>query len=290
MIAITGANGMIGRHLMAYLDVQQQSYKPITRAEWDLSVWQTLAQLDALFDGCEAVFHFAACLPQTADAEDNEAVRWLFDTNVRACMNLAHWAHLRQIPLVFISSATVYADAHAKKITEQAALITSGFGGLYAHSKRLAEEVFAHFAAQGLARIVLRPTSVYGLGLPHDKLVAQYLAQAQAGEVLSVVQKQNRINLIHAADVARGAWQAYQQQAWGVFNLSGQVYTVEQIAQTAIDIANGGQLQAVDSEATAAFLRFDLEGQQAYQTFGFKAQIDLKQGLSLMLSQKEYPC
>jgi nucleoside-diphosphate-sugar epimerase len=290
MIAITGANGMIGRHLSAFLQHHQQACKKLTRAEWDVSQWQSRGQFDALFAGCEAVFHFAAVLPQTTQSEDGLALKRLFDTNVRACMNLADWACSRAVPLIFISSATVYADAHARDIDEQSALGGAALGGAYAVSKGLAEGVFDHYRAQGLAAIILRPSSVYGYGLPNDKLLAQLLAQAQAGETIVLSQGENRINLIHAADVARGAWLAYQQQAWGVYNLSGQLYSVADMARTAVAVAGKGQLKLAPAGGYTPFVRFDLNADLARQRFGFQAEIDLIQGLSLMRDNKEWLC
>ncbi|MDY0136691.1 MAG: NAD(P)-dependent oxidoreductase [Thiomicrospira sp.] len=289
-VAISGANGMIGRHLSVFLQQHQQACKKLTRADWDLNQWQTVAQFDALFAGCEAVFHFAATLPQAAQTEDSLALKTLFDTNVRACMNLADWACSRGVPLVFISSATVYADAHAADIHEQAALSGLGFGGQYGYSKYLAESIFEHYRAQGLAVIILRPSSVYGHGLPKDKLLAKLLARAQADETLSLSEGENRINLIHAADVARAAWLAYQQQAWGVYNLSGQVYSVADMARTALEVAGSGQLQLTSAGGYTPFVRFDLNGDLARERFGFQAQIDLTQGLSLMRDKKEWLC
>jgi nucleoside-diphosphate-sugar epimerase len=116
------------------------------------------------------------------------------------------------------------------------------------------------------------------------------LAQAQAGETIVLSQGENRINLIHAADVARGAWLAYQQQAWGVYNLSGQLYSVADMARTAVAVAGKGQLKLAPAGGYTPFVRFDLNADLARQRFGFQAEIDLIQGLSLMRDNKEWLC
>ena len=49
-IAVTGANGMAGSHLVCMLESQKIPVKAITRKEWDLTEWKSFAELDEIFD------------------------------------------------------------------------------------------------------------------------------------------------------------------------------------------------------------------------------------------------
>jgi len=287
MIAVTGANGMLGRHIIKLFELNGIDSKAIDRKDWDLSNWLSLEELDSLFFDCVAVFHVGAQVPRQNLDESNNDVRVLFDANVRSCLNLAHWACLRHVPLLFISGSTVYEDPHASQINENAPKVINGFGGFYGYTKKLAEDIFSHYVMQGLKLIVLRPTSIYGFGLPGDKLVSNFLLRAKNGELITVNQVNSKVNLIHAMDVASGALKAFSSQAWGTYNLSGQLYSIKQIAETAISVACNGSLELVMDEGSEPYVRFDLNDQLAFQSFNFSTKIELREGMELMLNQSE---
>lgn len=287
-IMITGANGMLGRHIAAFIGAYGEKIKLISRTDWDITQWLSMEELDALFPNAKAIFHVAAALPNAVPFNDNTQLRILFDANVRSCLNLAQWACFRKVPLIFISGCTVYAEPHAAKITEHSELVVNGLGGFYGFSKKLAESLFEHYVAQGLKLITLRPSSIYGFGLADDKLISMFLNKAVLKQTLSVTQPENQVNLIHAADVARGAWLAYQKSSWGVFNLRGQNYSMREIAETAT-VLFGGTVECTDS-AESPSIRFDIDDTKAKLAFGFQSKIDLRLGLQLMHAMKELPC
>lgn len=281
MIAVTGSKGMVGQHLIRLLDSKSIPSKSITRLDWDLGSWLGLAELDNLLAGCEAVFHVGAQLPKQRDLGNNFELKELFDANVRSCLNLADWACIRGLPLVFISGSTVYENPHSSRIVESAPKVVNGFGGFYGYTKKLAEDVFMHYVSQGLNLIVLRPTSIYGHGLPSDKLVMNFLSKAQHDQTISISHANSKVNLIHAFDVANAALDAYQNQAWGVYNLAGQLYSIKEIAETAVCVAGKGRLNIVEDEYTP-YIRFDLSDELAKKEFGYKSSITLKAGMDLM--------
>jgi nucleoside-diphosphate-sugar epimerase len=242
--------------------------------------------LDALFCDAEAIFHFAAQLPLGGEA--SRQTQSIFDANVRAVLNIAEWCHLREVPMVFVSGSTVYQDPHAQNIKENAPKVVSGFGGFYGYSKWLAEEVVSHFVAEGLKAVIIRPSSIYGLGLSSDKLIAHYLDQAITGGVIEVNTPRNKINLVHCLDVANACWLAYQKQAWGVYNVAGPGnYAIEEIAHAATEVSGNGAVKTCDSDGSSvAFVRFDLNISRAREAFGYEPQVTLHRGMSLMANQQ----
>ena len=291
-IAITGANGMTGSHMVSLLKSKGIPFKAVTRQEWDLTEWKSFDDLDHIFESVLAIFHFGAHLPYNDFKNDNRQTQLIFDANIRSCLNLAEWAKLRNVPIVFLSGAVVYKNSHVSRILETNPTVVNGFGGFYGYSKLLAESIFSHLSAEGLKCIILRPSSIYGYGLPPEKLVQNFINMASTNSDILIRGHKNRINLIHAYDVATAAFSAYKNESWGVFNISSKVgSTILEIAETAVSISNGGNIVILDDDKNnATFTRFDLDSKLAKISFGFEAKINLKEGMLLMKNKALSPC
>lgn len=292
-VAVTGANGMTGSHMISLLNKKGISYKAITRKEWDLTEWKSFDELDDIFGSVSAVFHFAAELPFTDSINENWQTQKIFDTNVRSCINIAEWAKLRNIAIVFLSSSVVYKNPHAIKIKETDPLVLNGLGGFYGYSKVLAESVFNHVSELGLKCTILRPSSIYGYGLPANKLVQNYIDIASSNGLIEITGARNKINFIHAYDVASAALHAFTTKAEGIFNISSRKKnTVLEVAEIAISISGSGSLVILDDDKnkTSSFIRFDLESKLAEDSFGFEAKVNLEEGMTLMKNKMKIPC
>ncbi len=291
-IALTGANGMTGCHMISLLKSKGIAYKAITRQEWDLTEWKSFDELDDIFGSVSAVFHFGAQLPYNDFDNENLQTQKTFDTNIRSCMNIAEWAKFRNVAIIFLSSAVVYKNPQASKIIETDSKVVNGLGGFYGYSKILAEGVLSHLSENGLKCIILRPSSLYGYGLPSDKLVQNYINIASSNGLIRIESPRNKINFIHAYDVSNAALQAYTNKAWGVFNVSSrEKNTILEVAEIAISISGSGSLIVKDdNQNDTAFTRFDLDSKLAKESFGFEAKISLKEGMTLMKNKMIAPC
>ena len=290
-VAVTGANGMTGSHMVSLLKSKGIPVKAVTRQEWDLTEWKSFDELDHIFRSVLAIFHFGAQLPYNDFKNDNRQTQQIFDANIRSCLNLAEWAKLRNVPIVFLSGAVVYKDPHTSKIIETDPKVVSGFGGFYGYSKLAAENIFSHFSAEGLKCIILRPSSIYGYGLPSEKLVQNYINIAASGGKIQVAGSKNRINLIHAYDVVNAALKAYKSSAWGVFNISSDTSnSILEIAEIAVSISEKGSIDIMDNVDNNCFERFDLDSKLAKKDFGFEARVNLKEGMLLMKNKMFIPC
>jgi len=293
-VGLTGSTGMIGRHMKCLLEFYNVECMCIKRDSWDFLDWKTLQELDEMFEGVEAIFHFGAALPQSgySSNENNQQTQVIFDANVRACLNLAEWAQSRDVPVVFLSGATVYDEPCAKNINETAPQVKNGFGGFYGYSKLLAEKVFDHFIASGLKLVILRPSSVYGVGLGVDKLISNYLNLASNNENIKIESPQNRINLIHALDVSKAAFLALKNRAWGVYNVASEDNSsIQEVAESIVNVCGAGTIVINEPliEQTP-FVRFNLDIRKAAHDFSFKPTINLNEGLTLMHELKEMRC
>jgi nucleoside-diphosphate-sugar epimerase len=290
-IAVTGANGMMGSHMMSLLESKGIPAKAVTRKEWDLAEWKSFDELDFIFGLTRAVFHFGAQLPYDDSNGKSQQSQQIFDTNVRSCLNLAEWANLRNIPIVFLSSAVVYKNPYLSDITEGDSKVVNGLGGLYGYSKVLAEGVLNHLSANGLKCIILRPSSLYGYGLPSNKLIQNYINIASSGGVIEVIGSRNKVNFIHAYDVSNAALQAYFSESWGVFNISSDApSSILEIAEIAVSISKSGSISVLDEPDYDAFLRFNLNSDLAKNNFNFHPVVGLRMGMNLMKNKTVSLC
>lgn len=277
-VAVTGASGMVGRHVAAALSREGMQYTAVDRARWDLRRWASDEELDAIFSACDAIVHAGAAVPSPGrpiPAQD------ILDANVRACFCLGDWARRRGKPIVFVSGAVVYAAAGKRSINEDDATTSRPEAGLYGLSKLLAEQLLDSLAAQGLKVCTLRPPSIYGAGMPETRMVAAMLAKARRGEDLRLLPPvRDRVSLVHAADVADAAVRALKKEAWGAFNVGGpDAVSIADIASACVAVAGRGKVIAPADDTSEGSLQYALDSGKAAATFGYSPRIWLEEGL-----------
>ncbi len=285
---------MVGRHVLRLLDRKGIPRLATSRraprhlygaswSAWDLQEWRSTATLDHDFPGVGAVIHLAAVVPNTLGTDASSEI---FDVNVRGTACIAQWALQRNLPLVYLSSATVYADPQRAGIVESDDTIRgAGEFGFYALSKLLAEEALRCLAPRGAPLCILRPSSIYGAGLPAGKMIPKFLRQAAAGQCIEIGRPEDdRVDLIHADDVAAAMLFAVEREASGVFNIASEApATIAQIAQACVDAVGAGSVRVVGGPAgRAPQTRFALRCRAAREGFGFASQLDLLAGLKRM--------
>jgi UDP-glucose 4-epimerase len=201
------------------------------------------------------------------------------------CLGL--WALRKNIPVVYLSGAVAYADPESHQIKENAPLGHQGgkLGGFYGVTKSLGEEVFSILAADGLKLCILRPSSIYGTGLPDDQMISIFLNRALKGEDIVIdAPPGSRVNLIHAADVATAMLTVLQRGVTGAFNIAApNTFTIVEIAQKALRVFGKKGISVRQKESSKSpFLRFDLNCAAAEDAFGFAPRISLEEGLRHM--------
>lgn len=290
-VAVTGASGMVGRQLIEQLASENVTVLAASRRKppetagrvvwqaWDLTSWRSVEELDALFPDAEVVIHAGAAIPGHSGDLDERA---LFDANVRACFDLGMWACAREIPLVFLSSSTVYAEPEREGIRETDTIGPNAIGGVYGHSKRLAEDVFLGLAAEGLRVNILRPSSIYGPGMPENKMMIRFLKMANAESKISLLPPtKDRHDLVHAQDVAAACVVAIEAGTQGIFNIGGgRSVSVAEIARACVAVVGRGTVELPTEEGLqAASVRFGLDCTAARSAFGYQASMTLETGV-----------
>ena len=294
-VALTGASGMVGRHVIKILArrgivcMASSRRKPVflppqsAWTAWDLSRWKMDQELDEIFPGVQALLHIGAYVPKLR--EDHDDLQSLFDVNVRSCLCLAKWATKRYIPFLYLSGATVYANTEKRDIKESDEKTQGGFGRFYGYCKLISEKTLQYFVKDGLKLSLLRPTSIYGFGLPEGKMITKFLqCAARNGTIELQPPVGNKINLIHALDVAIAAVQVLENEAWGTFNIAGEsAHSILDIAKTCVEVVGKGQIKILKTEKIEkSIMRFDLNSNAARRAFGFSETLNFQEGIRKM--------
>lgn len=288
-IGLTGSSGMLGRHLRAALQAAGAEVVAVSRsgtdgsAAWDLSEWLGMEALDELFPSVQAIVHAGAFVQPSGVVDEAR----MFDSNVRASLNLGQWAISRNLPLLYISGAIVYADPCVPLQNESAPLGWSGLGGFYGFSKLLAEDVLMRLRQQGLKLCVLRPTSIYGHGIGADRMVPRFLAAAARNEVIELSQPvADRVDIVHAADVSDATVAALRNECWETLNVSSsQPVSIIELAEACIAVAGSGRI-VIKGKLPLDYMApvtYSLDIRRASERIHWRPRIDVRTGLAMLM-------
>ena len=281
MIGITGISGLVGTHLKNDFIDQGIEFKSIDRSSWDLEEWKSDAEFDQIFDQCHTIVHIGA-----STLSDNKKIKEISNSNVRSCLNLFNWAHNRNIYIIFISGAVVYEDVYKETIFENSPQTVKNFGGFYGFTKKLGEDILMHYKANGLKSTILRPSSVYGLGLSKDKMIMSFINNALNKKEINISNPHHRINLVNAIDVARGIRLACLNKIEGIFNITGFNNSIIEIAEIISKCINNGGIKInIESDDEQQKSRFNLNGNLAKSKLGYEPEIDIEEGISIILDE-----
>ena len=286
-IGLTGATGMVGRHFLSLLKDRGVEAVPVSKdgrigTSWNLRQWLEFDQLDSLFPGVDAIVHAGAIIPTSLRPVTPGE---MFDVNVRSCLCLGEWALSRGVPLAFVSSGSIYPDIESIGITETTPIGNNSARSDYSLSKVMAEQIFDNLACRGLRRIIFRPSSLYGSGLPGDKLIPRFLATAAAGGTLRLSSPVGtRIDFVHAADLCRSIFGALAADISGIFNISSERPTsMIDLAEACIAASGGGSILVDGTEEEIRPTgRLLLDCAKARREFAYSPVVSLDLGLVAM--------
>jgi UDP-glucose 4-epimerase len=297
-VALTGASGMLGRYVLAALASRGIAAAAVSRSRpkvlepnakwqaWDFTYAKTEGELEEMFPGVGAVLHVGALVPHAGESHPLSA---LLKANVEATFALGRWALNKRIPFVYVSGAVVYGETNESGIRETHSTTYQCVGGAYGLTKLLAEQVLAELEAEGLRLTVLRPSSIYGAGLCSG-MIAGFLNQAATGETIEVKPPaEDRVDLVHAADVAQAMLKALDHEALGVYNIASEApATIIEIAEACIACVGSGALRVIPGPThREPLLRFGLCCDLARRRFNFMPRYNLSEGIREMWRQSQ---
>ena len=189
LVAVTGATGFIGRHLVPALAQAGWRVRMLMRREPRIADWRGLspevvpgaladaAALERLVEGADAVIHAAGLIKAARRSE-------FFEINDAASATLAGIAHRLAPQAHFVLLSTL--AAREPRISD------------YAASKRAGEDAVREIL--GPRATVLRPAAVYG---PTDPETLRFFRLARHRIVALPASPQARVALMHVQDLAK---------------------------------------------------------------------------------------
>jgi UDP-glucose 4-epimerase len=205
-MAITGADGFIGRRLCSLMEEQGVEVLRIVRRTQGpgrerrvAGSLETATDLESVLAGAECVVHLAARAHVLHEVDADPAVAFQ-RANVEATQKLARAAVAAGVRrFVFVSSIGVHGNAtYGTPFTE---LHEPAPAELYARSKLQAEQALSALAAAtGLELVIVRPPLVYGPGAEGN--FRRLLRLAASGVPLPLGAIRNRRSMIGVDNLA----------------------------------------------------------------------------------------
>src|SRR5882757_161389 len=197
-VAVTGAEGFIGSHLVealvaaghrvramaqynsfsSYGWLETQPEDVMDSVEVVLGDVRDPGSVDRLLAGTEAVYHLAALI---AIPYSYQAPHSYVDTNVTGTLNVLETVRRLDIPrLVHTSTSETYGTAQTVPITEDHPINTqSPYAASKAGGDRLADSYHASFGTQV---VTLRPFNTFGPRQSMRAVISTVIGQVAAGE------------------------------------------------------------------------------------------------------------
>ncbi|MDX6743763.1 SDR family NAD(P)-dependent oxidoreductase [Actinocorallia sp. A-T 12471] len=197
LVAVTGADGFIGSHLVEVLVARGHRVRAMaqynSQGSWgwlDTLPADVLADVEvqlgdvrdpgsvgALVDGADAVCHLAALI---AIPYSYQAPRSYVDTNITGTLNVLEAVKEHRTPrLVHTSTSETYGTARTVPIAETHPIQTQS---PYAASKAAADKlVESYHASYGLPVVTLRPFNTYGPRQSARAFIPTVISQIAAG-------------------------------------------------------------------------------------------------------------
>jgi nucleoside-diphosphate-sugar epimerase len=219
-VAITGANGFVGRRLVGQHLARGDRVRVLTRRgfsppECSRGVEQFLGDLAmgplpaAFLDQADVVYHCAAELNDPAKMEL---------VNALGTARLLEMAQGRVGRWVQLSSAGVYGMNAIGRVTEATLPAPRN---PYERSKKAADEAVMAAGQEGLEYAILRPTNVFGPDMTNRSL-RQWAMMVRSGLYIHIGPTGASANYIHVDNVvhAMRLCGTHRNAAGGLFNLS----------------------------------------------------------------------
>jgi len=278
-VAVTGASGFIGSHVLKKLIERGYNIKAISRTHkkgyFIICDFFDKRRLQAALNGCDSLIHLAAKVPEIGEHENYDEA---YKANVQATKNLLDAAIKAGLTkFIYISGWHVYHQNSPSPINEKEKL---GPTTIYAKTKAMGEKMV--LAEKRIPSIVLRIGNVYGPAPSQDGVVMHMIKNVSAGNTLKVFGPLRARDYLYVEDVAKGILDAVEAKATGIFNMgSGRPTTIREITNIVINFYRKFGLKVRKPEITGESVRDSryLDIAKAEKYLSFRPATSLQKGV-----------
>ena len=224
-IAITGAAGFVGQHVMPLLKTHEgvEVLNLDIKDGIDVCDWENVKDIKA-----DLFIHLAN---KSYVPDSYEYPRSFFDVNINSTLNILELARLNKARVIYFSSY-VYGHPEYLPINEEHPI--QEFNP-YSATKIMCEQMCRSYAQDlKLPVAVFRPFNIYGTGQNVQFLLPMMVHQLQGGKI-QVRDDRPKRDYIHIEDVASAVeFMAFAEwkDTFAVYNIgSGKSYSVREVAE-----------------------------------------------------------
>lgn len=230
--------------------------------------------------GVDYVFHTAGIHIQRSSASPDDCIR----SNIQGSYNIFSSALKHNVKrVIFSSSSSIYGNPRKLPMSEDH---EPNIAEPYGASKLFCEHILEHLAKKGLKYNSLRYFNVYGerqaAHAYYTTVVTHFIKRIMNNEPPTIDGKGDQsMDFTHVSDVVKANIAAMESETVNeVFNVGTGVSTsVAQLAQIIIE-ALGKEIQPIFREREVLVTRRQADVVKAEQLLGFKAQVNVKEGLT----------
>lgn len=286
MILVTGASGLIGRHLCARLETEGLEVRRFDLRENPAQDIRDLSALRTSMRNVNGVVHLAAVSrvvsaqqdPSLCQASNVVAVKILTDL----CLE-----ERRKPWLIFASSREVYGNPVRLPVQEDDAVAPIN---VYGRSKRDAEVIVSAACEAGLVANICRFSNVYGCPFDYENRVAMAFARvAASGGVMVVEGGENTFDFTEVRDVVDGIWRLILETTAAnrlppIHFASGQGTRLRELAKLAAARALNPVKIVEATPRPFDVSAFVGDPSRALKILGWRARTSLAHGLSRLIA------
>jgi dTDP-glucose 4,6-dehydratase len=270
LVAVTGATGFLGRHVVSNLLENGHSVRGWTRkrvppelegVDWARGELADHASIERLLDGCDAVVHAALAREGGGFMQEPKHPLDYIQTNLMGSVALLEAACAQSVGrFVFVSSGAVHQHVvDGIPLDEQHPLRP---GSLYGACKASMETMVHAYGRTGrIEAASLRPVSIYGVDNPLENSKWYDLIQAVARGESVLADGGGKV--VHVKDVAAAATTLLETEAaiaGETYNCCDQFFSEHAIATRVMEITNAkatlvGEPKSAGREMSSAKLQ-----------------------------------
>lgn len=283
-VLVTGSSGLVGRELVRALRNAGHEAVEFDIADGSSDI-RDRARAQVAIRACDGVVHLAA-ISRVAWGEAHPALcRSVNVDGTAALLDVA--GQQADAPwFLFVSSREVYGNPEGFPVREDAPMQPAN---AYGRSKAEGERLVGGARDAGLRTGILRLSNVYGSANDHpDRAIPSLLWRAMSGQELRLSGAETFFDFVHVDDCVDGLLRAVACLADGerdlptVHLVTGRKTSLDDLARAAIAVSESRSPVHVDPPRSFDVAGFYGDPMRAEEALGWRATIDLEEGLRRM--------